>query len=163
MRRHTNDDDDDDALHDGGSVRVPMFLMDTVPARFAFDAVDHQPGYRTGERYRRAYADYCRDAGLPEADSAERVRREARADYIRRLSDAWKRPPRAAWDAAQPDLGSRPEELRRHLRTEPDDDAQARRDRAWADYCDRVSNAWRTDPRAATAIERQGERWRGGR
>ena len=97
------------------------------------------------------------------ADLVERFRREARADYIRRLSDAWKRPPRAAWDAAEPDLGSRPEELRRHLRTEPDDDAQARRDRAWADYCDRLSNSWRTNPRAATVIERQAERLRGGR
>ena len=161
-RRH--DDDDDDALRDGESVRTPMWLMDGVQRAIAgLDLSDHQPGYRTGERYRRAYADYCRDAGLPEPDSAERVRREARADYIRRLSDAWKRPPRAASDAAEPDLGSRPEELRRHLRTEPDDDAQARRDRAWADYCDRASNAWRTNPRAATAIERQGERWRGGR
>jgi hypothetical protein len=38
-------------------------------------------------------------------------------------------------DVAQPDLGTRPEELmRRHARTEPDDDAQARRDRAYQDY-----------------------------
>ena len=53
--------------------------------------------------------------------------------------------------------------MRRHLRTEPDDNAQGRRDAAWAAYRDRLGNAWRTDPRAATAIERQGEQWRGGR
>jgi hypothetical protein len=83
--------------------------------------------------------------------------RDAYDEYCSRISNAWRRPPRAAWDAAEPDLGSRPEELRRHLRTEPDD-AEALRERAYRNYCDELSRAWqrgRTDPRAATAVERQ--------
>ena len=57
-RRH--DDDDDDALRDGEFVRTPMWLMDGGQRAIAgVDLSDHQPGYRTGERYRRAYADYC--------------------------------------------------------------------------------------------------------
>ena len=83
--------------------------------------------------------------------------------WIKQTCDAWRTPSR---DAAEPDLGSRPEEvmrMRRHLRTEPDDDAQARRDAAWAQYRDQLGNAWKIDPRAATAIERRGEQWRGGR
>jgi hypothetical protein len=43
------------------------------------------------------------------------------------------------------------------LRTEPDDNAQARRERAYRNYCDELSRAWqrgRTDPRAATAVGR---------
>jgi L-ascorbate metabolism protein UlaG (beta-lactamase superfamily) len=53
----------------------------------------------------------------------------------------------------------------RHLSTEPDDadDAQGRRDAAWAQYRDRLQSAWRTNPNAATQIERQGEQWRGGK
>jgi hypothetical protein len=57
---------------------------------------------------------------------------------------------------AEPDLS-------RHLRTEPDDDAQARRDAAAAEYAANLSNAWKTNPRAAVAIERIGEQTRGGR
>jgi len=75
--------------------------------------------------------------------------------------------------------------MRRHLRGEPDDDgapdpgdvraverrsltergaeAQRERDLAWRRYCDNLQNAWKTNPRAAVQIERQGERWRGGR
>jgi hypothetical protein len=53
--------------------------------------------------------------------------------------------------------------MRAHLRgNEPDDVAEIK-ERAWAQYRDNLQNAWKTDPRAATAIERQGERWRGGR
>jgi hypothetical protein len=44
-----------------------------------------------------------------------------------------------------------------------DDDAQGRRDAAWAQYRDRLQSAWRTNPNAATQIERQGEQWRGGK
>ena len=150
MRRRHDDDDDDDEVRDGETVRTRMVLTDTVPAAFAFDGDDlslHRPGYRM----------MTSDAAVLDARAKAR---DAYDEYCRRISNAWRRPIR---DFAEPDLGSRPEELRRHLRTEPDDDAQARRDRAWADYCGRISNAWRTNPRAATAIERQGERWRGGR
>jgi hypothetical protein len=65
--------------------------------------------------------------------------------------------------------------LRRHLRTEPDDDAQARRDRAYQDYTTTLSEAWkrppgvqhpqptRADPAArVAAVQRQGAKWRHG-
>jgi hypothetical protein len=56
--------------------------------------------------------------------------------------------------------------IRRHLYGEPDNGAQGRRDRAWNAYKDELGNAWRggrTDPRAATQIEREGERWMHGK
>ena len=78
-----------------------------------------------------------------------------------RLRDAWRTPSR---DAGEPDAAE--ELLARHLRTEEDDDAQRKRNDAWMRYRDQLSNAWqqgRTDPTAATRIERQGEQWRHGR
>src|SRR5262249_29381518 len=99
----------------------------------------------------------------------------ARRQWIRKLQDAWRSPSR---DAGVPDPGiasSRPWQgnepdaseqlLRQHLRTEPDATAQAKRDAAWNEYRQRLSTAWQTGQtnlRAATAIERQGEQWRGG-
>jgi len=56
--------------------------------------------------------------------------------------------------------------IRRHLTTESTAAAQRERDRIWEDYRQRLSTAWQTgqtNPRAATAIERQGEQWRHGR
>jgi hypothetical protein len=99
-------------------------------------------------------------------DIADAARTASYLAMCQRLQDAWKSRPA---DAAQPDMSSRPEELMSyHLRTEPDEPAaaQARRDRAWAAYKDQLSTAWmrgRTDPREADVIERQGEKWRGGR
>jgi len=215
--RIVNDDDGDDVLADGESIRVPVYLCDTVQLtddgpRFlrmanegtrdaraaardemiwraedawkvdvrrkakppdddddgddgedtmdaniqqAFDVADHRPGFR--------YA----------TDAARVAVRDARDEMIRRATTAWRTPQQPqrttrSRDAAEPDLGARPEELamRRHLRgTEEDDAAAALREKSYAAYKDRLSNAWRgrTDPRAATAIERQGEAWRGGR
>jgi hypothetical protein len=101
------------------------------------------------------------------------ARQAAYDAYVRRLTNAWRTPTR---DFAEPDTVTRPEDLaRRHLRTDPDDDAQARRDAAYRNYTTRLTEAWknppgvaraergRTDPRAASRIERQGEQWRGGR
>ena len=113
--------------------------------------VKHKNGLRDAGNHRPHYA--------REPEAVRDARAAARDAYIERTVNTW----RTHRDGPQPDLATSPQELRRHLRSEPDDDAQAGRDRAWADYCDRVSNAWRTDPRAANAIERQGERWRGGR
>jgi hypothetical protein len=66
-------------------------------------------------------------------------------------------------DAAGPDL-------RRHMRTEPDDDAQARRDAAAAEYAANLSNAWKTNPKPSPMArpngrdpQALGENWRGGR
>jgi hypothetical protein len=150
MRRTRDVNDDDmndvnDVVPPGGVVRVPLYLCDTVQARFAFDADAHRPHH----------------AAL--TDEVRKLRAETRAEYLANLRDAWRSPARRAVDNDQPDLTSRPGEVRRHLRTEPDDNVQARRDAAWAAYKDQLSNAWRTDPRAATAIERQAEQWRGGR
>jgi hypothetical protein len=96
-------------------------------------------------------------------DDIRRGALEARAAYVRDLQTAWKRPadpiartyephrpfvPRSARDAAQPDLGTRPEEI------------QARRDAAWKSYTDQLSNAWkspvgRLDPNRAGVVERE--------
>jgi len=176
MRRSDADDDDDDVVRDGDTVRTPLFLTDTV--RFK----DGQPHF-----VRMADA-ASKSATVADLDAARDAARAARDTWIKQTCDAWKRPP--ACDAAQPDLGTRPEDLmlmRRHLRGEPDDDgapdpgdaraverrrhtergeeAQRERDAAWHQYKDRLSNAWRgrTDPSRASEIEREGERWRGGR
>jgi hypothetical protein len=117
------------------------------------------------------------------SDAAVRDARAAATDSYHamcaRLRDAWR-----TQDAPQPDNSSSnaqfrrhmasvpdpgdPNEnlIRRHLSTEPDAAAQRERDRVWEDYRQRLSTAWQTgqtNPRAASAIERQGERWRGGR
>jgi hypothetical protein len=146
VRSDAYDDDDvrdaeEGIARDGESVRTPLVLMDSVQRQIAatFDADSHRPHF-----------------ARPTAD-ARAASRAAYDEMCARLREAYKMPHR---DAAEPDRGTPPAELmRRHLRTEPDDNAQARRDRQWAEYCDRVSNAWRTDPRAATAIERQREQW----
>jgi hypothetical protein len=145
-RRHDVDDDDaDEMVRDGERVRCPMYLMDSMQRRIAFDAASHQPGYRSVD------SATVRDA--------RRMARDAREEMIRRLTDAWRTPVR---DAAEPDASERL--LRRHLGNErpdekPDDDAQARRDRQWAEYCDRVSNAWRS-PGGTAAPEAHGRLWR---
>jgi hypothetical protein len=104
------------------------------------------------------------------------ARADARAAYdemCSKLQSAWHTPSLAiripmgvrGRDAAEPDLGTRPEEMmRRHLRAEPDDDPQARRDAAWNDYKTRLSEAWKTNPQAAVAIEAHAktEKWRHG-
>jgi hypothetical protein len=100
------------------------------------------------------------------------ARKQATASWhamCARLRDAWRTPSR---DAGEPDASERL--LRRHLGggDDPDNDdnngnnGQARRDAAWNSYKDQLSRAWeqgRTDPSAATAIERQGEAWRHGK
>jgi len=158
MRKTSYLDDDDDAeIGDGESVVVPLHLMDATQRAVA--GVDlHQPGYRR-----------VTDAAVRDARTAAR---EARDQMIERATSAWRLPQRDPHkDAAEPDAGSPPGVMRAHLRgTDPDepdepdaDDVQGRRDAIWNDYKTRLANAWKTDPRAATAIERQGERWRGGR
>jgi phage terminase large subunit-like protein len=99
-----------------------------------------------------------------DARSISDARAAATASYHRmcaRLRDAWRTPSR---DAGEPDAAE--ELLARHLRTEEDDDAQRKRNDAWMRYRDQLSNAWqqgRTDPTAATRIERQGEQRRHGK
>jgi hypothetical protein len=147
IMRKRNDVDDDGEVRDGESVRCPMYLMDSqrqVVARFAFDADAHRPHH----------------AEL--TDELRKLRAKTRAEYLAGLQDAWRTP---HGDAAEPDNSSPAAVMRRHLAEpdEPDADVQARRDAIWNDYKTRLGNAWKTDPRAASAIEQQGERWRGGR
>jgi len=137
MRRRRNTDADD-VVQDGQSVRTRVTLMDHGRR---INARDHQPHYASDTRARQAALD-------------------ARDQYVRRLRDSWRTPGR---DAAEPDLGARPEELMRsHLQTESSAEAQAKRDAAWSAYKDQVSRAWmmgRTDPQAATAVENLRRRW----
>ena len=124
-------------IRDGESVRVPLLLTDSATR-------DHQPHFVR-----------VTDAVVRDARTAAR---EARDQMIERATSAWRLPQR---DAAEPPAAV----MRR--RTEPDEpsaaDHQARRDAIWNDYKTRLGNAWKTDPNAATQIERRGERWRGGR
>jgi hypothetical protein len=165
--------DDDYVVRDGEHVQVPIYAMDAVQrkiAAVAFDASKHQPGYRQV---------HATDA------MAEARRTSAYDGMVRRLQDAWRL---RSKDAGQPDNSSSAEVMRRHLRTEPDNNAQDRRDKAWASYKDQLNNAWRsppgiarsepailgsgprsmvveTDPSRATEIERQAEssQWRHGK
>ena len=146
LRKNTYLDlDDDDVVPDGGVVRTPLHLMDSMQRAIAgVNLSDHQPGYRT-----------TADAKVRDA---RREARDARQAWIKQLNDAWRTPGRDA--GPEPDAAEAL--LRRHLRTEPDDDAQARRDGAYRDYVNQLGTAWqrgRTDPREADRIERQRRGW----
>jgi hypothetical protein len=148
IRKADLDDEGDtapnDVARDGEHVRCPMQFMDGLQGAVALGGVDlrdHAPGYRSSS-----------DQLVSDAQRAARL---ARQTWIKDISSAWKRPARDV--GAEPDAAN--ELLRRHLRTEPDDDAQSRREKIYNDYKTRLTEAWRTDPRAATAIERQRELW----
>jgi len=150
MRTVRDDDERDGIIEDGRSMRVPLLLKDSLR---------NQPGY----------LDVPNSAVVRDARAAARAARET---WIRDMTTAWKRGPVSAGSVVGSlDNGPEPDAagalLRRHLGGEPDADDAARaeriRARTRAEYLDRLQNAWRTNPQAATAIERQGERWRGGR
>src|SRR5262245_47662650 len=121
MKRKRDDLEDDetvrDVVPDGGVVRVPLLLTDSA-------ARAHQPHYVT-----------------PTDAEARAARREATAAYdemCKRATEAWRTPVSVTpviKDAAEPDAGAE----RRHLEPAA---AQQRRDRAWKDYCARLSTAW---------------------
>src|SRR5262249_20648545 len=93
--------------------------------------------------------------------SATDARSMSRSSYdamCERLRNAWRSP---SHDAHEPDNSSSAEVMRRHLRTEPDDNAQARRDRAYQDYTTRLSEAGKAPPARADEVERRLERERG--
>jgi hypothetical protein len=129
--RHDVEDDGDRVIEDGESVRCPIFLK------------DHRP------HFLRVTDEGVRDA--------RREARRARQSWIRDMTSAWKR---TLCRDAGPEPDAAEALLKRHLRTEPDDDA-ARRDRAYVDYCARVSQAWQqTNPAArANSVERQRRQW----
>jgi hypothetical protein len=110
------------------------------------------------------------DTSLRVDARANDVRRTAYAEYVKRIQDAWRQPVDAGGEPdastqllrGAPDPGDPSAMMRRHLRTESDDENQRRRDAAWAAYRDRLGSAWqqgRTDPNRATEIERQRQRW----
>jgi len=147
-------------VEDGETLRTPLFLTDTV--RFE----NHQPHF-----VRMADA-ASKSANFSDLATARDAARAARDAWIKQTCEAYKHPPTR--DAAQPDTGSPPEELRRHLRDKPDDDSafgpgdvarlERKRLSQWQEYRDRLSSAWRspigrTDPAGATregsAVERR--------
>jgi hypothetical protein len=148
-------DDDDHIIPDGGTVRVRMHMMDALQRSVAvgfgtFNARDHQPGYRT-----------ALDAGMPPHVRDARARADAAYDAMcARLTNAW----HTLGRDADPDSDGAAARLRQHLGA---DEVEAKRRAARQTYVDQLTNAWRTptghgDPGRAAAIERQGERWRGG-
>ena len=164
LRDRFVDDDETEMARDGEVVRTRMLMMDSA------DLSRHQRGYRMSDEA----------SNLQDLDAARDAARAARDAWIKQTCDAWRTPSR---DAAEPDAAEAL--LTRHLRDKPDDEgapdpgdvaaverrrltergaeAQRERDLAWTRYRDNLANAWKTNPRAASAIERQGERWRGGR
>jgi hypothetical protein len=194
---------DPDICQDGETVRRPLLLMDGRPG-FARPSDEQITARRAARdemisRTTEAWRDARKKPTPPDPDDDDDfdvtdprdARRASRASYdamCLRLQDAWRHPV----DAAQPDaFGSDPDVMRRHLRTDPDDDAQARRDAAYQNYTSSLSEAWknpphaavpspsvlgigpmnkvlegatgRTDPAAAARIERVRERTHGGR
>jgi hypothetical protein len=134
--------DENDILRDGQRLRVPMLMRDHLtPLQRAvatpFDASLHRPGFRYA-------ADYT-------------PRREALDQYIRDISNAW-RPrdaeppdtyPLSAGEGSACTINGAPGTLQREgdwliCRPAPADPATDPRVAAYRDYCDGLTNAWRT-------------------
>jgi hypothetical protein len=96
------------------------------------------------------------------ADAATRMRIAARDQYIARTSDAWRH--LRSVDAHEPSIFSPPDVTS----SKKPDDEEAMRETAYEQYKQNLSNAWRspvgrTNPNAATAIERERQREKAGR
>jgi hypothetical protein len=132
-RRPVDDEDAFDehgAIRDGFALRVPMEFMDSMQREIAISGgsrgtrlhdgqggpVGHKPGFV-----------YASDASVHDA------RDEARAEYIKNLSDAWRSDRRPA-DAASTTVPRMMDEA----------SAQAIRDAAYLRMCNELINAWRT-------------------
>jgi hypothetical protein len=201
MRRRTDDqyiDPDDNIARDGETVSVRVNLTDTVrfdehgrehfvrmadarrKARPPDDDDDDDGGDDTMDASTINAADYRPGFRFARPRAQRRSVCDARDEYVRQLTDAWRRTPtRTTRDAAEPDMGTRPDELmmRRHMFGAPGlpdpstshaaefqgEQAQRRRDAAWVRYRDGLANAWRggrTDPRRAAQEESRLERWK---
>jgi hypothetical protein len=112
---------------------------------------DDEPGEPLGSegQYLRQFRSRRKigQTALPFESHAD-ARSVARDEYVRKLCDAWRTP---VGDAAQPDLGSRPEDPRAPSGvTDPDraasieERAERARGRIWDDYRKRLENAWRS-------------------
>jgi hypothetical protein len=126
----------------------------------------------------RGFDTRSRVADARQRDVADAARMGAYFAMCDRAANAWKRTPNRDW--AQPDMGTRPEEMTAYGarsisppvgRSDPNEDlvklrqdTQARRDAAYQASVSGLSEAWkmgRTDPSAAGRIENQRERWLG--
>jgi hypothetical protein len=133
---------DDEIARDGETIRTPLFLK---------DGRDHQP------HFLRVTDEGVRDA--------RREARDARQEWIRDLSSAWRRRPHI--DATEPDAAT---ELlpRRDVpgpdeRIDPDGKLASMR-REYQRRCRELENAWRSPagaaaPVEAERVERQRKRW----
>jgi hypothetical protein len=172
---------DDEIVEDGGTVKVPIVLMDGRRSYVAVDAgrpaaADHQSGYCTSDRTRQAhaaYSAYCRDAGLPEppdADEAAAAKEKAYQARKKAVSEAW-RGSSTPHTASQEDIdlatriapllglarpitaSSAPPNTAWHRTSGGNykpggddavsDTAMADSDRAYAEYCNTIQNAWK--------------------
>jgi hypothetical protein len=189
-REYLDLDDEDTVVPPGGSVRVATFLTDAVryengEPHFvrASDGVDlslHQPGYRS-------VSDAAsKSRNFQDLDALRDAARSARRAWIQRITDSWKTQvagsrgqnqtdpdeinQSALSERREPDNSSSLAEWREHAGRPDDDDHdidavrrrhQRRRDSAYEDHVRNLSEAWKTNPRAATAIEQQREKWLG--
>jgi hypothetical protein len=135
-RRRTDDayvEERDEVIEDGGVVRCPVVLMDSMQRRVAFDAANHQPGYRFAAaadatvRDARRHALDARDAMIKRAENAWR-------------SDARRKPPDDD-DDDDDDDDTNSRERSRDAR-----DARAAATASYIAMCARLRDAWRSSP-----------------
>jgi hypothetical protein len=151
----------------------PRFMR-AADAEVADAMAGHRPGYATLSAEQIAARRAGRRAMIDRATSAWDARRKpppdpdeddddapdapwvpdarkGRAEYVRRLTDAWRHPV----DAAQPDQSTSPDDpalmMRKHLRGNEDDDVVAIKEKAYSDYAANLANAWKNPPGVAPA------------
>jgi hypothetical protein len=120
----------EDIVEDGESVRVPLYLCDSVQRQFVdADQMRQDARQEMIDRATTAWRENkaptfvgASDRRQLSFDAAQTMRNAAYHRMVAKISDAWRTPPHR--DAAQPDTGTPPDDLmQRHLRTEPDADA----------------------------------------
>jgi hypothetical protein len=138
-------DPGDNIVPDGATVRVPMPFMDSLSARtsrafmrdggyspLVLDLMGNPAGNRPGYAIPAdAYEDY-EPPEYDTEDASDDPREQARQDYIRRMSEAWKTEAYAKQHRLSP--GGLP-------RSTGSMDPET----AYQQYKDRLSNAWRTE------------------
>jgi hypothetical protein len=164
---------DDPVIEDGGSVRVPMMLCDSLvgyrPGHWVRPLTDAQVAAFDARRRKPDPEDDPNEDDNDDANDVRAPARKARDAYVRQLQDAWRTPtPNRLRDCSEPDNSSSAETKRQFVRGSDDpEDAQTKRD-AYQEYVASISNAWRNPPGAvplapASRVERIGEVTRGGK
>jgi hypothetical protein len=165
-----NDPDSEEEIADGYGIKVPLMMADAAESRTPLaDALRFSGRNKPGpisdaldsmQRDSSDSTDLIDRRGVT-LEQARQLRDEAFAALCKRSQSAWKR---RSTDA-EPD-GDDPDENSNNNERDPADleAAMEARERARLERDQRGDNAWRrTNPNAATATERQAERWRGGR